>query len=81
MILEIEVVINHELERVFFGYANGIQVLYPQTLVELIEKKLRRAVEQYEKPNELHSDKKQVTGPFSPFPERKRHFMIQLIPF
>ena len=50
VILEIEVVINHELERVFFGYANGIQVLYPQTLVELIEKKLRRAVEQYEKP-------------------------------
>ena len=47
VILEIEVVINHELERVFFGYANGIQVLYPNTLVELMGKKLKRAAEQY----------------------------------
>ena len=42
VILEIEVVINHELERVFFGYAEGIQVLYPKTLVELMGRKLKR---------------------------------------
>ena len=48
VILEIEVVINHELQRVFFGYANGIQVLYPHTLVEIMQKKLKRAAEQYD---------------------------------
>lgn len=42
VILEIEVVINHELERVFFRYAEGIQVLYPKTLVELMGRKLKR---------------------------------------
>lgn len=42
VILEIKVVINHELERVFFGYAEGIQVLYPKTLVELMGRKLKR---------------------------------------
>ena len=47
VILEIEVVINHELERVFFGYADGIQILYPETLVELMSRKLKRAAEQY----------------------------------
>lgn len=47
VILEITVVINHELERVFFGYANGLQVLYPQKLVEIMRKKLKRAAEQY----------------------------------
>ena len=47
VILEIEVVINHELERVFFGYAEGIQVLYPKTLVELMGRKLKKAAEQY----------------------------------
>ena len=47
VILEIEVLINHELERVFFGYADGIQILYPETLVELMSRKLKRAAEQY----------------------------------
>ena len=47
VILEIEVVINHEFERVFFGYAEGIQVLYPKTLVELMGRKLKKAAEQY----------------------------------
>lgn len=50
-ILEIEVVINHELERVFLGYANGVQILYPQTLADLMYKKLKRAAEQYEQEN------------------------------
>lgn len=52
VILEIEVVINHELERVFFGYAEGIQVLYPKTLVELMGRKLKKAAEQYTIRNE-----------------------------
>lgn len=48
VVLEIEVVINHELERVFFGYANGLQVLYPQTLVEIMHKELKKAAQQYD---------------------------------
>ena len=42
VILEIEVVINHELERVFFGYVDGIEILYPKTLVELMSRKWKR---------------------------------------
>lgn len=49
VILEIEVVINQELQREFFGYADGIEVLYPRALVEQIKRKLKRAVEQYQK--------------------------------
>lgn len=42
---QIEVVINHELEREFLGYANGLQVLYPQRLAEIMHKKLKRTAE------------------------------------
>ena len=49
VILEIEVVINHELERVFFGYVDGIEILYPKTLVELMSRKLEKAAKQYTK--------------------------------
>ena len=47
VILEIEVVINHEQEQVFFGYAVGIQILYPQSLVKRMKEKLQKAAEQY----------------------------------
>lgn len=48
MIFEIEVVINQELQREFFGYANTIKVLSPQSLVDFMRWKFRLAKERYE---------------------------------
>lgn len=39
--------INHEQEQVFFRYAVGIQILYPQPLVKRMKEKLQKAAEQY----------------------------------
>lgn len=47
MIFEIEVVINNELLREFFGFAEGIRIISPQFLLNLISEKLRKAHEQY----------------------------------
>lgn len=49
MIFEIEVVINQELQREFFGFANGVRVLEPPHLAEYMKLKLKRACENYEK--------------------------------
>lgn len=46
-IFEIEVVINQELRREFFGYVDGIQVLSPPGLVKFMRDKLQRAAERY----------------------------------
>ena len=40
---------RQELERVFFGYVDGIEILYPKTLVELMSRKLEKAAKQYTK--------------------------------
>ena len=48
VILEIEVVINHELQREFFAYADGIRLLYPPTLAAWMQKKLEKAAGQYQ---------------------------------
>ena len=45
---EINVVINQELQREFFGYVDTIKILSPQSLVDFIAWKLRLAKEQYE---------------------------------
>ncbi|MBB4038120.1 putative DNA-binding transcriptional regulator YafY [Dysgonomonas hofstadii] len=45
---EINVVINQELQREFFGYADTIKILSPQSLVDFMAWKLRLAKEQYE---------------------------------
>lgn len=47
VIFEIEVVINQELRREFFGYVDGIQVLSPLGLVVFMKDKLQRAAERY----------------------------------
>jgi len=50
MVFEIEVVINQELQREFLGFANGITILAPQHLADLIKVKLKRASDNYESP-------------------------------
>lgn len=47
MIFELNVVINQELQREFFGYADTIKVLSPQSLVDFMAWKLRLARERY----------------------------------
>jgi len=48
MLFEIEVVINQELQREFFGYANTIKVLSPPSLVDFMRWKFRLAKERYD---------------------------------
>ena len=47
-VFEINVVINQELQREFFGYVDTIKVLSPQSLVEFMGWKFRLAKERYE---------------------------------
>lgn len=47
MIFELEVVINQELQREFFGYVDTIKILSPQSLVDFIGWKFRLAKENY----------------------------------
>lgn len=47
IIFEINVVINSELQRDFFGFANGVCILEPQHLADFMKLKLERAVENY----------------------------------
>ncbi|GHT12605.1 WYL domain-containing protein [Bacteroidia bacterium] len=46
-VFEINVVINQELQREFFGYADGVQILEPQHLVEFMKQKLEKAATAY----------------------------------
>ncbi len=47
-IFEINVVINKELQREFFGYADTIKILSPQSLVDFMGWKFKLAMIQYE---------------------------------
>jgi predicted DNA-binding transcriptional regulator YafY len=47
IVFEIEVVINQELQREIFGFANGIKVLSPLSLVDFMRWKFRLAKEMY----------------------------------
>lgn len=47
MVFEIEVVINQELQRELLGFADAIQVLSPQSLVENMSRKFAAAVRNY----------------------------------
>lgn len=49
MIFEIEVIINQELQREFLGFADGIRILSPNSLVRFMKKKFKRATEGYDK--------------------------------
>ena len=46
--MQIEVVINQELRREFLGFADGIHILEPQHLVDLMKMKLGKAVHNYQ---------------------------------
>jgi predicted DNA-binding transcriptional regulator YafY len=48
MVFELEVVINQELQREFFGFADTVKVLSPQSLVDFMHWKFRLAKEKYE---------------------------------
>jgi predicted DNA-binding transcriptional regulator YafY len=48
MIFELEVVINQELQREFFGFVDTVKVLFPQSLVDFMHWKFRLAKEKYE---------------------------------
>ena len=47
MVFEITVVINFELQREFFGFADSIQVLSPRQLVQQMAKKFEKASSRY----------------------------------
>ncbi|WP_242047142.1 helix-turn-helix transcriptional regulator [Dysgonomonas sp. HGC4] len=47
MIFELNVVINQELQREFFGFADTIKILSPQSLVDFMAWKFRLAKERY----------------------------------
>lgn len=48
MIFEICVVINHEIQREFFGFADTIQILSPKSMVDFMKYKYRRAMNIYD---------------------------------
>lgn len=52
-IFEINVVINQELQREFFGYADTIKILSPKSLVDFMGWKFRLAKERYQENEEL----------------------------
>lgn len=47
VVFEINVVINPELQRDFFGFANGVRVIEPQHLADFMKLKLEKAVRNY----------------------------------
>lgn len=48
MTFEIEVIINQELQREFLGFADGVRILSPNSLVRLMKRKFKNAIEGYE---------------------------------
>lgn len=49
-VFEINVIINRELVRLLFGYAEGLKVLSPRRLSYMMEKHFRLGLENYTKP-------------------------------
>lgn len=47
MIFEINVIINQELQREFLGFADGIRILSPNSLVRFMKRKFKKAQELY----------------------------------
>ena len=47
VIFELEVIINQELQREFFGFADTVKILSPKTLVDFMAWKFRLAKERY----------------------------------
>lgn len=51
MVFEINVIINRELVRLLFGYAEGLKILSPRKLRHQMQKHFRLGLENYESPN------------------------------
>ena len=51
MVFELKVIINRELVRLLFGYAEGLKVLSPRKLKWMMEKHFRMGLENYESSN------------------------------
>ena len=45
----IDVILNHELERDVLGYGEEITVISPQSLVEKLQDRLKKAIDNYQK--------------------------------
>lgn len=52
IIFEINVIINQELQREFLGFADGIQILSPNSLIRFMKRKFKNAIEGYDASNE-----------------------------
>ena len=52
MVFELKVIVNRELVRLLFGFAEGIQVLRPRKLVYMMKKHFQLGAELYEKPDQ-----------------------------
>lgn len=52
MVFEFKVIVNRELVRLLFGFAEGIQVLRPRKLVYMMKKHFQLGAELYEKPDQ-----------------------------
>ena len=50
-VFELKVIVNRELVRLLFGYAEGLKVLSPRKLKYMMEKHFRLGMENYESPN------------------------------
>ena len=46
--VHLELMINYELERLILSYADSVKVIQPQSLAELIKRKMRKGLERYE---------------------------------
>ncbi len=49
MVFELSIIINRELVRLLFGYAEGIKVLRPRKLVHLMRRHFQLGAELYDK--------------------------------
>ena len=54
-VFEIDVVINQELQREFFGFADTVRVLSPQALVDFMKWKFRLAKERYQEDSDWNT--------------------------
>lgn len=52
IIFEINVIINQELQREFLGFADGIKILSPNSLIRFMKRKFKNAMEGYDASNE-----------------------------
>ena len=47
-VFEVNVIVNRELVRLLFGYAEGLKVLYPRKLKQMMLKHFRPGLQAYE---------------------------------